>query len=414
MRISKYHLCVLSSESPHSVDRTIPLAELGYMITFIANAPFDTVEKLYDYKNVKVIFWREIEPERKRFRLSVLIDLVRELKPDAVIVHFCGYNRFHAAVFAGVRPVIGILMGSDVITRPGTLVPLHVKLEMIFTKLFLPYINLLAAKTNHIKEKVSGWGLKGRIITIPWGVWIPQERQSVIYDKLALRRMLGLPERAWIVFAPRTLSYNSRLVEVVKGFSKCADEVSNAFLVISEKGALYEYLQSVNYTLKNLGIQALVKFVPQIPQEKMEQYYRASDVIISNSLWDGMPQTAFEAALYKSTLLLSDLPQYHEYFEDGKSAIYMDGTPKSIAKRLKYIHDNPEISTEIGRQAREEVIQKANIEKWAERFIKELDEVISNSEKIELPWYRLLMGKALLFLIVMFRRPVFSRIKVMV
>lgn len=408
------HLCILSSDSSHNVDRTIPLAEAGYRITFIANGPFDTVEKLQDYKNIRVIFWREIDPERKRCRLRFLIKLLRELNPDTVIVHYCGYNRFHAAVFAGIRPMIGILMGSDVITQPGTPVSLHVKLEMIFTKMFLPYMDLLAAKTNHIKEKVSAWGLKGEIVTIPWGVRITQEKQSDIYNKPALRRLLKLPEEAWVVFSPRTLSYNGRIVEILQGFIIFAREVPEAYLVVSEKGALPEYRRSVYAAMESSDIQGRVKFVTQIAKKNMEQYCRASDVVISNSLWDGMPQTAFEAALCQSTLLLSDLPQYHEYFESGKSAIYMDGTPKSIADKLKYIHDSPEISAEIGRQAREVVLRNADIEKWSERFIRKMEEVISNRKHIKIPWHILMLGKILLFLIVVFRRPIFSRIKVRV
>jgi len=56
-RLNK-HICVLSSDTPHSVDRTIPLAEAGYMVTFIANAPFDTVEKTKYNKNMPEIIER--------------------------------------------------------------------------------------------------------------------------------------------------------------------------------------------------------------------------------------------------------------------------------------------------------------------------------------------------------------------
>ena len=87
-----YSLCVLSIDTPHSIDRTIPLADAGFKIYFIASKSFDTLEKLKDFTNVEVIFWNEIRPERKRFRFPLLINLIRELQPDALIVHFCGYN----------------------------------------------------------------------------------------------------------------------------------------------------------------------------------------------------------------------------------------------------------------------------------------------------------------------------------
>jgi len=223
-----------------------------------------------------------------------------------------------------------------------------------------------------------------------------------------------LPQNKWIVFSPRTLSKKERIVEIVEGFSALLKKVPRAFLIISEKGALPEYRQLVYDAVDDLEIQDRVKFVTHIPKEKMAQYYRASDVIISNSLWDGMPQTAFEAALCKSVLLLSDLPQYHEYFEDGKSAFYMDGTPESIAEKISYLHNNPEISADIGRQAREVVARKADIVKWSGIFIQEMEKVISSGNKIEIPWYKLLTGKAVLFFIIIFRRFPFSTMKVKV
>ena len=50
-----------------------------------------------------------------------------------------------------MKPIIGILMGAEV-DISNTKVPLYIRLEILFTKLFLPYLELLATKTDRIKK----------------------------------------------------------------------------------------------------------------------------------------------------------------------------------------------------------------------------------------------------------------------
>lgn len=361
------------------------------------------VEKLKSYQNVEIILLKEIKPSRKRFRLPILIKTIKQLHPDALIVHFCAYSSFHAAIYSGIKPTIGILMGSDINVQ-GTTIPLYVRLELLFTRLLLPYVEFIACKTNQIKDKVINLRIKGKIMTIPWGVKIVDDFNRNFTDVAKIRISLGLPENAWIVLSPRAMSEKERILEIIEGFAKLKQKKVNAVLIIIKFRFSKNYYHKLLKCIKRLSISDSVFLIPTLARDKLNLYYKTCDVLISNLIHDGMPQTIFEAALRGTTLLLSDLPQYREYFEDGKSAFYCDGSAEDISKKLLQLYENNILAQKLGKNAKSSVIEKANFDKWADTFINELNTTLSEEERIIIPSYKLILSKIILFLIIVFRK----------
>ena len=78
-----------------------------------------------------------------------------------------------------MKPIIGILMGAEV-DISNTKVPLYIRLEILFTKLFLPYLELLATKTDRIKKICENYNIQGEMITIPWGININDSKKIIL------------------------------------------------------------------------------------------------------------------------------------------------------------------------------------------------------------------------------------------
>ena len=85
--IKNTHICVNSSDGTHSIERTIPLAEKGFKISFIAYEEFDRINELRKYENVSLYILNSIEP-KKYNKLLTYINLTKRINPDLIIVHF--------------------------------------------------------------------------------------------------------------------------------------------------------------------------------------------------------------------------------------------------------------------------------------------------------------------------------------
>ena len=418
--IEDIHICVNSSDGTHSVERTIPLADKGFKISFIAHKNFDRVDELRKYNNVSVYFLNEINPEKKHFRLKVYINLIKYLNPDLIIVHFCGYDRFHSAVFSNKKPVVGILMGGDVDTH-SCVTPLSTFLELKFTKCFLPYLELLAAKTNKIIKKLEDWNLKGKIVHIPWGVKISEElihnsgrKEREDKSKERLREQLDLPRDKFIVLSNRNVAESGRQMEILKGFHNIVKQGLNVYLLIVARTNIPSYLKKIKDYVKENNLEDYVRFYDYIPQTDMFKYYSACDVLVSNWIHDGLPQTFFESSLRGLPIIMNDLPQYKDFYKNEICALINDGTSEGIMQNIKTLYENGNMINKISENGIKVVCEKANFDSWAEIFHNEILNLLESGRMIEIPLFKQITGKLFIALIAVCRRWPLNKIMIRV
>jgi len=412
-KMSKKKILVLGFESTHMVDRTIPLLEYGYQVFIVVPEHFKYFEKLTEFENANPVYLNKEKKELKKSRLQTLKRIIRDINPDMIIVHFCGYVNFHAAIFSNHRPVTGILMGSDINIHNAT-IPLYVYLELLFTRLFISYIEFLASKSNNITEIVKSLKHRGTCITIPWGIKIPDSDNSTQKAREVLRNKLGIENDAYVIFSPRAMIKIHRIKEIIEAFAAFAGDKSNVYLVILKYSANEEYYEDILETIDNFSIKNKILFLDKIEKSEMPEYYRMSDLIISNSVHDGMPQTLFEAASQESPLLISNLDQYHDFFKAEKDALYSNGEADDITEKLSYAFSKPETMRKLSECAYLAVKEKANIDLWSEVFINEIEALISMRKRIHIPKYKLFAGYIIYMCLVLLRKSPFRRIKIKV
>jgi len=65
-KLSEIHICVNSIDTVHCVMRTIPLAEAGFCISFIAHNEFDTLDELRKYDNVRIYLLKDLHSTQQK------------------------------------------------------------------------------------------------------------------------------------------------------------------------------------------------------------------------------------------------------------------------------------------------------------------------------------------------------------
>ncbi|MCX6158510.1 MAG: glycosyltransferase [Ignavibacteriae bacterium] len=374
------------------------------------------------YPNVNVYLLKNIRPKKKHFRLSIYVNLIKKLKPDIIIVHFCGYDRFHAAILSGIKPIAGVLMGGEVNTH-SCATPLSTFIDFYFTKLFLPYVELLASKTNLIVNMLEKLNLKGKNVHVPWGVKINDELRiqnlELKYEneedrKNKLRSELGLPLDKFIILSNRNVAEPGRQLEIVKGYHKLIEKRTDLHLVIIVRASIGVYLQTIINYIKINKLEKYITIINCLPQEEMMIYYKVCDVMVSNWIHDGMPQSFFEASLRGMPIVMNELIQYRDYYENRISAMMNDGSSEGIARNLEELISNSVLRNTISENGIKIIKEKANFDKWSEFFISEMLEIINNNKQINIPKSKLFTGRVLILLIWFLRRWPFSSINVKV
>ena len=404
------NICILGYDTKHSIDRTVLLAKKNYNITFILSRYFPYVENIIKYKNVDIKFIDQEVFERQKTSLMTVYQLLNEVSPDAIIIHYCSYVNFHAAIFSGFKPIIGTVMGAE-IDIIDSKVPLHVKLEMSFTKLYLPYIELLVAKTNRIKKLCEDNSLEGEVMTIPWGINTSSyEKNKLRYEKDAIRKNLLLPASSWLILSCRAVVRESNIIDIIKGFHSFLNKGDDARLIIINYYFDKEYLFEINHIVKELNLEDKIIFRSSVTPDELDLMYLACDLLICNRTFDGFPQTFFEAGINGLPILTSKLEAYNDILKDNRDVIYHNGTPKNISHKISMIYNDKDMYAELSRNIKHTVKQNGNLEKWSNIFLDKFENIIKKEKVIQIPLYKKFIGYILFILIFISRKSFFKKI----
>jgi glycosyltransferase involved in cell wall biosynthesis len=188
----------------------------------------------------------------------------------------------------------------------------------------------------------------------------------------------------------------------------------NVHLLIVVRSKVDKYWTKIEEYIKKNNIQDNITVYNYIPQKEMFELYEGCDVMVSNWVHDGMPQSFFEASLRGLPIIMNDLPQYKDYYVDRVSAMICDGSCEGITAVLEELIRNPELLHLISENGLKVIKEKADFDKWADVFISEMIKVYKSNKFIKIPLTKMLTGKILILLIWFSRRWPLSKIRIKV
>ena len=108
------------------------------------------------------------------------------------------------------------------------------------------------------------------------------------------RDRLGLEGCGALILSPRTLNPTYNIHVIVEAFESLRKSQSNATLAILGKSdAVYE--KKVRGVVSGLQSRDGIRFIGEVNQGELPDYYRASDIVVSMAGSEGFPNTLLEA-----------------------------------------------------------------------------------------------------------------------
>lgn len=150
-------------------------------------------------------------------------------------------------------------------------------------------------------------------------------------EKNVLRDLLGLPKEKIVFTVLGGLSKRKDPLVIINAFNKL-NYKSRATLLILGDGELLEDCRDI--ANENVILKGNVSNV--------SEYIRASDVYISASHSEGLPTSVLEAGACGLNIILSDIPQHKEIFEDDLNLVswFSIGDEAELSKILSNIINN--------------------------------------------------------------------------
>lgn len=284
-----------------------PIKDKCIVVTLFKE-PVDSIIEEYDKLNIKVICLNlnkisYIFKGKKRLKR-----LIKQL--NVKIVHSYGINPDYicqgATKNTTVQHVITLrnFPKEDIFTRMNR-ISARIAYN-IHIKTLLKADNIVACSKT-IEEKMKREYPKINIMSIQNGVDTDKYLRVTKREKSILRQKYNYSKDSLIFISTSSFIPRKRIEETISSYLKIQDTIESILLLLGD-GIEYEELHEKYSANKN------IKFIGKT--DKVIEYLQLSDVFISSSESEGLPNGVIEAISCGLPVILSDIPQHKEILND--------------------------------------------------------------------------------------------------
>ena len=142
----------------------------------------------------------------------------------------------------------------------------------------------------------------------------------------------------WILFAGRLQEQKAPL-RLIDTFNEYRNKNNDAVLIIIGGGNL---LDKTEKYVQQLNLQEDIFFLGRMKQETLSLFYKAADVLLLTSNYEGMPRSVLEALGCGLPIVSTDVGEVKRVVKNSYSGeVVKSFEPKNIADGLKKVLHNP-------------------------------------------------------------------------
>lgn len=211
--------------------------------------------------------------------------------------------------------------------------------------------------------------------SIPTGVDCDafQPRRRTAADRLAL----GLPAEATILTKVAVLRRLKRHDVLLEAASLLQARPGLFFVLVGE-GSQREAIEA---SIRSLGLQERFRLLGHL--EDIRPVLAATDILVSSSDTEGVPQSAAQAMAMEIPVVHTEVGSVGELIEDGVTGLLVPpGDPGALAQAITKFLDAPNWARECARRGRAHVVRHHSREIMIERVLGVYERLIRSQLKI--------------------------------
>lgn len=199
------------------------------------------------------------------------------------------------------------------------------------------------------KDIVRHMGNKMPVWVVPNAVDCDGLISEIRHDRAEMRVQLGLSEQAPVAICVGRLEYQKGHTYLLDAFAKVRANRPDAVLLLAGEGSIREALEARS---SELGLAENVIFLGE--RSDVPELVNASDVVVSSSLYEGLPVALAEAMALGAPVLATRVGGVPQLLEDEATGILIE--PKdsdSLAVGLERLYQDEQLRRSLGAAAQE-------------------------------------------------------------
>ncbi len=289
---------------------------------------------------------------------------IKKLCPDVVNAHYATTHGLIAA-FAGVRPLVVSVWGSDVVWDGADTMPFYLRtiLKYVFSK-----ADAIYGTSRFLLETIAPFLSAGKkTVHIPFGVdcevFSPAGKTAVRDGGGEFR--IGFVKSLTRKYGPDVL---------IKAMPKICRAVPDVRLIMAGKGGLKGFLQEL---ANELGVAERVEFVGFVEHSKVADMLRSFDVFVQPSVCEeSFGVAVLEASACGAAVVATRVGGVSEVCLDGQTGIMVEPNDEdALADAIITLANDNEKKIRMGKAGREFAVENYN---WYEN----VDKAINEFEKL--------------------------------
>jgi len=222
-------------------------------------------------------------------------------------------------------------------------------------RLFNSLVNFFVLTETQALRAIRSYGIQGKVYYV--GLIPPYELTEFLLNSASLTRKKA------VLFVGRLDDKQKRVSLLLNAFKKVQEKCVDCELLIVGDGFDKPKLEKLTF---NLGLRN-VRFLGWKSGKELALLYLTSSVFCLPSVSESYAVVVSEAMLAALPVVVSNLPCFSDRIVDGNTGfVFQVGDVETLTKRLLMLLGEPELSREIGENAKKHVLKLIN--DYAERL----------------------------------------------
>jgi glycosyltransferase involved in cell wall biosynthesis len=218
-------------------------------------------------------------------------------------------------------------------------------------------------------------GKEDSILESPQGVDIEIFNPADEKIKVVIKNQLGIPENVWVI-----LSVGFMIPR--KGFSGIFDllkdiDIPYVYIIAGEYDFprdhfLYRFAETATETIKKGKALLGRKLILAGPVKEIEKYYQVADIILFNSVQEGLPNCMLEAMACGVPILTRNIPGLESFILHNGENCLIFNNEKELGDQIQFLYSNKKKAREISAAAISDIRQKASFQNVLSGYYQQL------------------------------------------
>ena len=221
--------------------------------------------------------------------------------------------------------------------------PSYVK---FLSRQFVDHSSGVVCPSQRVVDTLRGYGAKAPMRIIPTGVNVEKFVRPDITDEMseALRQTWGITSNQKLLLTLSRLSYEKNTQAIIEGLPKILATFPEVRLMIVGDGP---YKTNLENLVAELGLDAVVSFVGEVPADEVALYYHAADYFVSASTSETQGLTYTEAMASGTQMIVAGNAYLDQLISDRSLGQTYPPEQGFAASLIEYLKDQPAKNPEI-------------------------------------------------------------------